>query len=187
MESTLKTVIKGKRIYLREVRVSDVNEKYYRWLNDPEVSRYLETRFVSQSMENILEFVKSKSGSPNEPFFAICLKEDNNHIGNIKLGPINWNHRNADVSLIIGEKNCWGKGYATEAIKLVTSYAFHELNINKLKAGCYAENLGSARAFKKCGYRQEGLLKGHVFNNGKETDLILLGVRKADFDQKESK
>lgn len=103
--------------------------------------------------------------------------DDNSHIGNIKLGPINWYHRNADVSLFIGEKYLWGQGYAREAIQLVTDFAFQTLNLNKLKAGCYAENLGSAKAFEKCGYEREGLLKGHIIDRGQEIDIILLGLR----------
>jgi [ribosomal protein S5]-alanine N-acetyltransferase len=169
--------LRGQRLYLREVRVSDVNERYYQWLNDPDINQYLETRFVPRSIENITEFVRRLDGNSNEPFFAICLIDDNSHIGNIKLGPINWYHRYADISLFIGEKHLWGQGYAREAIQLVTDFAFQTLNLNKLKAGCYAENLGSAKAFEKCGYEREGLLKGHIIDRGQEIDIILLGLR----------
>jgi [ribosomal protein S5]-alanine N-acetyltransferase len=167
----------GNRLYLREVRTSDVNEKYYRWLNDPEVNCYLETRFVPRSIDNIREFVHRLDSNVDEPFFAICLLDSDAHIGNIKIGPINWIHRNADISLFIGDKENWGKGYATEAINLVTDFAFQTLNLNKLKASCYADNLGSAKAFEKAGYEHEGLLRGHVISNGREIDVIVFGLR----------
>jgi len=70
-------------LYLREVRISDVNENYYNWLNDPQVNCYLETRFIPQSHENIKEFIRKLDGNVNEPFFAICLRENHQHIGNI--------------------------------------------------------------------------------------------------------
>ena len=54
----------------------------------------------------------------------ICLVEDGRHIGNIKLGPIQWLHRRADLSLFIGDKSCWSLGYASEAIGLVRDWAF---------------------------------------------------------------
>jgi len=174
-------MVRGTRLYLREVRQSDVTERYYRWLQDPEVNRYLETRFVLWSLEKIAEYVSRMDGKQDEVFFAICTLEDDEHIGNIKVGPINRMHQHADVSLLIGEKQYWGKGYATEAIALATRYAFETLNLNKLKAGCYAENEGSARAFEKCGYRREGLLRGHYFINGSETDAVQLGLRVADY------
>lgn len=173
--------ISGKNIYLRLLQTSDVSDAYVRWLGDPEVNRYLETRFQPQTHASIMEFVKAKLGSKTELLFAICLAADDRHIGNIKLGPINEHHRSADVSLFIGEKAEWGKGYAGEAISLVTKHAFTRLKLNKLKAGCYGANQGSARAFERCGYVREGLLRGQVFSEGKEDDVILLGLRAADY------
>jgi [ribosomal protein S5]-alanine N-acetyltransferase len=174
-------VVCGSRIHLREVRLSDVNERYYRWMNDPEVNRYLETRFVPQSLESIGEFVRHMTGKSDEPFFAICTNEGSEHIGNIKIGPINFRHRSADISLLIGEKSFWGKGYASEAISLVTKFGFEVINLNKLEAGCYEENEGSARAFEKCGYIREGLLRGHLLLNGRETNCVRLGLRASDY------
>lgn len=174
-------MIKGKRIHLRKISLSDVGPRYHAWLNDPEVNRYLETRFSSQTLEDISAFVRKMLEKSDEHLFAICLNDSDEHIGNIKLGPINAHHRSADVSLLIGEKKQWGKGYAAEAIGLVTRHAFETLKLNKLRAGCYAPNEGSARAFEKCGYKREGLLKGQVFCDGEETDVITLGIRAAEF------
>lgn len=168
--------IEGERISLREVRLSDVNDRYYRWMNDHEVTSYLESRFYPNSMEGILEFVKDKLGDTANVFLAIILKDGDRHIGNIKLGPINWLHRRADIGLLIGEKDLWGQGYATEAIKLVCDYAFKKINLHKVTAGCYDENVGSTRAFEKAGFRREGLLQGHFFGNGRYVDEILLGL-----------
>ncbi len=168
--------LEGDRIYLREVRLSDVGENYYQWMNDPEVTRYLEARFYPNPVERLREYVAGKLGDRNNVFLAIVLKESDRHIGNIKLGPINWIHRFADVGLLVGEKDCWGKGYATEAIRLVTHYAFNTLDLRRLTAGCYDANMGSAKAFLKAGWQQEGLRKGHFYCNGSYVDEILLGI-----------
>lgn len=173
--------LSGERIYLREVRLSDVTERYYAWLNDPEVYQFLETRFVPRSIENIADFVRRMDSCENEPFFAICTKDSDLHVGNIKLGPINWHHRNADISLLIGDRDYWGKGIASEAIGLITDYGFKMRNLNKLKAGCYAENIGSAKAFERCGYLREGLLRSHAISNGRCHDVILLGITACDY------
>ena len=94
--------IEGDRIYLREVRSEDVTEHYYGWLNDPDINKYLETRYVPRSKSNIQSFVQKLDGRTDEIFLAICLKKSKEHIGNIKLGPINSVHRYADISLLIG-------------------------------------------------------------------------------------
>lgn len=173
--------IKGKRIYLREVRISDVNENYYRWLNDPEITRYLEIRYMPRSLENIRRFVEGMDGKPDELFLAICLVENDRHIGNIKLGPINWIHRFADISLLIGERSCWGKGLATEAIGILAGFAFNVLNLNKLRAGCYSANIASAKAFIKTGFTKEGVLKNQWILGDEYQDEILLGLCRQDW------
>jgi len=168
--------IEGDRIYLREVRLSDVNEEYYNWLNDNEVSQFLETKFFPQSIKAIEEYVSSMIGSQESVFLAIVVKENNKHIGNIKIGPINWIHRFADIALVIGDKESWGKGYGTEAIKLVVDYAFNKLNLHRLNAGIYANNIGSIKAFEKAGFKDEGTRKNMRFFNGKYIDEKLYGI-----------
>ena len=59
MKKDHKYHMEGGRIYLREVCPDDVNENYFRWMNDPEVTRHLEARFASQSMEDISRYVES--------------------------------------------------------------------------------------------------------------------------------
>ena len=171
----------GKIIYLREVRESDVNDEYYSWLNDPEINQFLETRFFPRSKNDILSYVRKMDGNPDEIFFAICIKENDKHIGNIKLGPINWIHRKGDISLVIGNKDYWGRGIAAEAIGLVIDFAFKVLNLHKLCAGYYESNIGSAKAFAKCGFIEEGRYRQEYFLNGDFTDVIRTGLINSDY------
>jgi [ribosomal protein S5]-alanine N-acetyltransferase len=167
--------ITGKNIYLREVRLTDVNEAYYRWMNDCEVTQYLESRFYPNSFDSLKRYVEDKLNDRDNVFLAIILKKSNRHIGNIKLGPINWIHRYADVALMIGEKDCRGKGYGTEAIRLITAYAFDKLDLHKLTAGCYEANKGSAESFQKAGFAIEGICKSQYYCIDKYVDSIRLG------------
>jgi RimJ/RimL family protein N-acetyltransferase len=168
--------IEGKIIYLREVRENDVNEDYYRWMNDTEVTRYTEVRHSPQTMEDIRRYVKNMREKDDQVFLAICLKEENKHIGNIKIGPIHSIHHFADLSLIIGEKNCWGRGVATEAIRLAVDYGFNKLNLHRLSAGIYENNKGSIKAFQKAGFTEEGVLKESYLNNKKYLNVKLFGI-----------
>jgi len=175
-EGKFKGFLEGERIYLRGVYPEDVNETYCRWMNDSAVNKYLESRFYPHSLETLRDYVKGKLGDAESPFFAIILKDGDRHIGNIKLGPINTIHRFADIGIIIGEKDCWGKGYATEAICLVVDYAFKTLNLHKVTAGFYEPNKQSMKAFEKAGFSQEGVRKSHCYCEGKYVDDILFGL-----------
>lgn len=173
--------IEGENIYLREVRESDVNEAYYTWMNDNEVTQFLESRFYPNSTSSITEFIRKNDSDPSTIFLALINRSDEVHVGNIKLGPINWIHRFAEVGILMGEKSYWGKGIATEALKLVSFYAFNKLNLRKLTAGCYSNNKGSEKAFLKAGFSIEGTRKSHFFYNGEYVDYTLLGLINTEF------
>ncbi len=169
-------VLKGKQCFLRPLTLEDVSERYVAWMNDPSVTRFLETRFTVHTLESIKEYVRDASNDPNNIFMAICLNEDGSHIGNIKLGPINRQHSFGTIGLMIGEKDCWGKGYATQAIELISRYAFEQLKLHKLMAGCYVDNTGSLRAFEKVGFTREGVEQSKWLYEGKYIDGILLSL-----------
>lgn len=167
--------IEGRNLILREVRVSDVTDKYLRWMRNPEVNQFLESRFQKWNINKLKEYVKKLKDDPDFLFLAITTK-NGRHIGNTKLGPINHIHKFADLGITIGEKDCWGKGFASEAIRLVVDYSFKNLSLHKITAGTYENNIGSIKAFKKSGFKIEGVRKKHYLYNGNYIDLISLGI-----------
>jgi len=169
-------MLHSSRLVLRALEPTDLNTTYLGWLNDPEVNRYLETRFLPQTLEALHAYWQAHRDDPASPWFAICLTDDGRHIGNIKLGPIHWLHRRADLSLFIGNRTYWGQGYATEAISLMRDWAFAELDLQKLNAGICAGNTGSRRAFEKCGFNLEGTLRQEVVSAGQRLDVWLFGL-----------
>ena len=134
---------KFEKIILKRLNLKkDISKKYQNWMNDFDVHKYTEQKYRKHSLVDIKKFVKEKNKSKNEFLYGIFLKRNNfsQHIGNIKLGPINFIHKNGDISYFIGEKKLWGKGYTTLAIKLISkinytkqSFKLNRLNIRKSK------------------------------------------------------
>lgn len=175
LDATANPRIEGERIYLRRLTAGDVSDAYLGWMNAPEINRYLESRFQQHSRESLLAFVASMANDPKNLFTGIFLRAGDRHIGNIKLGPIHPHHRHAEIGLIVGARDCWGQGYATEAIAILTDFAFAQVGVHKIIAGAYADNEGSARAFEKAGYVREGLMKDQWRTDDGYQDGILLG------------
>ena len=146
----------------------DITKKYQKWMNDPEVHKYTEQRYKKHSLKDIRKFVKEKNKSKTEFLFGIFLKKNKilNHIGNIKLGPINFIHKTAETSYFLGEKDLWGKGYTTIAIKKIINIARGK-KLKKLKAGLYEMNKDSKKVLEKNGFILEGKLKSEVLYNKK--------------------
>ncbi len=172
--------IEGERLYLRNVELADAKSSYAEWMNDPEVVRYTESRFQKHTIESLRGYISGMQ-RPDVVFFAIVLKDGDRHIGNIKLGPINRFHQTADVGIIIGDKPSWGSGYGAEAIKLAVGYAFDTLKLHKLTAGCYAVNKRAIEAFKKAGFKIEGVKRQQWrLDDGNWTDGVCLGYLPED-------
>ena len=119
------TILCTDQLMLRQLNREDLTAEYVSWMNDPEVNQFLETRFLPQTYESILNYWDNHRDDACSPWFAMVSKFNEKHIGNIKLGPINRNHQTADISLFIGDKNSWGKGYATQAIVLLSDGHFY--------------------------------------------------------------
>jgi len=167
-------ILYGERIYLRRLTEDDATEAYVRWMNDSDINQYLESRFYTHTIESTKAFIRSVTNDNNYQF-GIFIKENNKHIGNIKVGGINHYHRYADIGFLIGEKDYWGKGIATEAIGLATDFAFNTLKLHKLWGGAYSPNVGSVKAFIKNGYEQEGIKRSQYLCNGVYVDDIMYG------------
>ena len=171
----------GTHIFIKPLSPEDVTQNYANWMADEEVTQFLESRWNAYIIEDLKNYIKTINDSPNDFIFGIFIKETSQYIGNIKIGSINQLHRFGDIGLMLGEKTAWGKGFGTEAITLATKYAFEELNLNKLIAGIYANNIGSYKAFLKAGYREAGLLKNHRFYKGIYIDEILVEKSKTSY------
>lgn len=166
--------LEGNSIFLRRLTEEDVSDEYVNWMNDPEINQYLESRFYEQTIESTKAFIRSVTNDNNYQF-GIFFKETGKHIGNIKIGSINQAHQFADIGFLIGDKSYWGRGIATEAIKLATEFSFNILKLHKLWGGAYSPNVGSVKAFLKNGYEQEGIKKSQYLCHGEYVDDILFG------------
>lgn len=143
---------------------------YIRWLADMDVTRYLALR-EPLSLAAEQDWFKRASESDDRVIWAIMLGDK--VIGTSGIEGIDWRNRRATTGVMIGEKEEWGKGYASEAHRLRTRYAFEELNLEKLKTWVYVENVASRRALEKVGYKQYGLARREMYREGRWHDAWL--------------
>ena len=168
----LRTSLDG--FFLRILKPEDVSQNYLNWLNDKEVIKYLESRFIENNIRNLKKNIREKYESKSELFFGIF--HEKSHIGNIKLGPINFQHKISEIGCLIGEKKYWGKGVMTAAIKCITNFSFNTLRLEKLTSGCYSNNTNSIKLFLKCGFNIEGTRKKQVIFENIRIDTLIFGI-----------
>ncbi|MGF1689000.1 GNAT family N-acetyltransferase [Photobacterium japonica] len=87
---------------------------------------------------------------------------------------------NMEVGYQLSE-HAWGKGIATAVCRTLTQLAFTTLDVHKLTADCYGQNIGSYKTMEKCGFRAEGRLTGYYKVAGGVDDRLFYGMAAAEF------
>ena len=151
----------GERYALKPFVVDDISEKYIEWLNDAEVTSFLEIRNRAQTYESVKKYIDSFYDGSNKYLWGIYTRSGK-HIGTVNIG-VN-KHKIAELGLMIGDKNYWGSSASSESISLVLDFAFNALEVRQAGGGCYSTNIGIVFTFKKLGFSREKILKNDLYD-----------------------
>lgn len=157
-------------IYIKNLSVDNITGNYLKWMNNSDNTVFLESKYKALDIDDLKDYVRKMKNSSNDFMFGIYIKDNDEHIGNIKIGGINWIHKFADIGLMVGETKYKGKGYGTKSIIACTRFAFEQLNLNSVHAGVYENNIASYKAFIKAGYSLVGKFTKKRFFEGKYID-----------------
>lgn len=166
----------GERVYLRPIEMSDADGAYPSWLNDPDVCRYNSHGDTVYTREMAQSYIKSVIDNPNMVVLAICLREDERHVGNIALQQISLKNCNAELAILIGDPSVYGKGIGYEAGRLLVDYAFGTLKLHRLYCGTHSENIGMQKLALKLGMSEEGRRREALWKNGIFADIVEYGL-----------
>ena len=111
---------------------------------------------------------------------AIILKEENKYIGAVGFNEIYKKHNRADLGYYL-DKNKWGKGFATEAVKAIIEYGFKIFELNKIEADAIIPNPSSTHVMEKAGMKHEGILRQHIKHWDEYRDMTFYGITLKDF------
>ena len=163
----------GTQIYLRPISANDSTEEYAGWMNDIEVTSGLVSGYFPTNLKDLSIYIESVSNK-SSIMLAICVVENDRHIGNIKLGSFDWFARTCELGILIGNKTYWGKGIGKEACSLMINYVFFNLNLEKIWLAVFDNNPKAVALYKDLGFEIEGTQQRHVFKNGKFWNKILM-------------
>lgn len=166
----------GERCYLRAVTEADLEGDYFQWMNDFEVTRYMEGGRYPNTPAQMRAYWETAQADHGNVFLAICDKSNNRHIGNIALHHIHPIHRRAELGMMIGDKTYWGKGYATEAVFLTVDYGFRRLNLRSIFLGVVESNQAAVRVYEKVGFRIEGTHREAWWADGKWHNTYTMSI-----------
>jgi RimJ/RimL family protein N-acetyltransferase len=167
--------LQSERLYYKPLSLEHASEEYVRWMNDPDVYRFLETG-GDYTMEKLVDYLTGVEANKDILFWAIHLKENNKHIGNIKIDPVNKRHGLGEYGILMGDSSEWGKGYAAEASITIIRYCFEQLRLRKITLGVVKENTGAVALYEKLGFKTEGVYIKHGLYNGRYHDVLRMAL-----------
>jgi [ribosomal protein S5]-alanine N-acetyltransferase len=174
-------LVQGSRVCLRPLAREDLNARYLSWLNDPDVTRYMETGTFPTTAQDLEKFYNEVTGTRNQVILAVADQKSGQHIGNVKLGPIHWIHRCATFGIMIGEKKFWGRGAGLEATRLMVEYGFDRLNLRRIDLGVCAEHDAAVRCYERVGFKVEGRMRESLIRDGKYVDRLWMGLLRSEY------
>lgn len=175
-------MLKGKLVNLRAIERKDLDE-IMKWVNDREVTKYLAAFLYPVSQEEEEKFLERAMSRNDTEKNLVMETKERVYIGQISLHKIDWKNSNAELGIVIGNKEYWGKGYGTEAIKILLHHAFNQMNLYKIYLQVFEFNQRGIRCYEKCGFKKEGKLRKNYFYKAKYYDVILMGILKDEFEK----
>ena len=153
----------------------DQDTEWYRLL-DTEPPRLFSEKKVKEWFEKDLEKPPS-----DELFFGIRMLEGDVLIGFIGLFDLFQQHGDALVAIALGERQYWGNGYGTDAMRIMLRYAFNELNLRKAGLIVFEYNPRAIRSYEKVGFTHEGRIRGAMLREGQRWDWLYMGLLREEF------
>ncbi|MFD5095781.1 GNAT family N-acetyltransferase [Amycolatopsis thailandensis] len=165
------------------VLLTQLDETYFehawRALGDPEVIRFTGTH-TKFTEEQIRRFLASRPGLDDRADYAILRKEDRAYLGDVVLSGIDEDNRSGAFRIALTGPEIFGKGYGTEATKLLLAYAFDVVGLHRVSLEVFDYNPRAQRAYEKAGFVREGLQREALWWDGEWHDVITMAILKND-------
>ncbi len=171
----------GPRVVLRPLERGDL-DAIRKWANDPEIRRLTaETSPMSEAAAE--EFLEKVRREKDRVWFVIVLRHNGRLIGEAGLLRMFPPWRTTDLSIILGDKDAWNRGYGTEAIRLLLDYAFGALNFHRVAVGVVGFNVRALRFYEKVGFRQEGIQRDGYYCDHQYHDFVMMSILEDEFQK----
>jgi len=149
-------------------------ENAVRWMNDPEITRFMETGDFPITRGQEEEWFRA-ADQPTTTIVGFAVETtDGEHLGFSALHRISWQHRFAVSGSVIGRKDLQGRGYGSDAARVRSRYAFEVLGLRLIQAEVMADNEASLRMLTRVGYQKIGTIPERYWKRGAYQDQVIL-------------
>jgi RimJ/RimL family protein N-acetyltransferase len=167
--------IEGERVVLRRHVPANV-AAFRRWYADPEVARLARYQDSPMREDEVNRFFQLRALGPESLTMAIHEKTTGRLIGTCAFSQLDGDNGSAMYHITIGEKDVWGRGYGTEATRLMVDHAFGTLNLHRIALSVFEFNERAIRAYARVGFLTEGRAREAVWRDGRWWDELSMSL-----------
>ena len=149
----MEIILKSKRLRFEIFTIDKVNHTYKKWMNDSEITKFIIKSNIN-SIKSLKIFVDSLNNSKNFFFRVIDIKSKK-HIGNVRIGPLNFKTQCSGYGILIGNKKFHNKGYGKEITNLSLDFLFKFLRFKRIKFDCYTNNFAAINLYQSLGFKEK--------------------------------
>jgi RimJ/RimL family protein N-acetyltransferase len=171
----LADTVRGDLVALRAMDESDA-EAMWRWNHDPDVMRWMNDDYA-QPLARVRKWLAERPRNAYvEVVYGIETIGDGTLIGLVLLHDAEPEIGCAKLDIYLGEKDYWGRGYATDAVRTICRYGFEKMRLHKITLTVVTENRGARRVYEKVGFVEEGRLRQVFRRDGRWHDMFTMGL-----------
>ena len=165
----------GELVRLRAMEPSDA-EALWRWNHDPQVMRWMQDDYP-QSLAQVTKWLTERDRNEHgDLLLGVEVQADDQLIGLVRLHEAEPELGIATLDIYLGEKESWGRGYATDTVRTICRYGFDKMRLHKITLTVVTENEPAWRAYRKVGFVQEGRLREVFRRDGRWYDEYVMGL-----------
>ncbi|MBM3140210.1 MAG: GNAT family N-acetyltransferase [Chloroflexi bacterium] len=182
--------LEGERVRLRPAEVTDT-PRFLPWINDPEVRHLLGAAAYQYSLAAEEEFIRSRQENSWEAGVFLVIEamdadDEPRTIGNLEARRLHAESRHAEIGILIGDREYWGRGYGEDAMRTLCRFLFEELDLHRVYLSVLEFNPRARRSYEKVGFVEEGRKREHAFIAGRYYDVIEMGLLRREFEAREA-
>jgi RimJ/RimL family protein N-acetyltransferase len=179
----MKDIYRGSLVRLCNEPPDLMAKAYVKWDRDSEQHRLADSDPAQLwSEKKLKEFIEKSAERKLVSFrFAIHTLAEDILIGGVGFWVSSFANADAMLGISIGEREYWGKGYGTDAMRLAVQYAFLELNLRRVTLGLHSYNERALKSYQKVGFKMEGRMRGEGIRDGVRFDSLWMGILREEW------
>jgi RimJ/RimL family protein N-acetyltransferase len=165
----------GELVKLRAMGPADA-DALWRWNHDPDVMRWMDDDYPQPPARTEKWLADRPRNTYGDVLFGIEVIGDGKLIGLVALHGAKPETGVAELDIYLGEKEYWGRGYATDAMRTACRYGFEDMRLHKITLTVVTENHAAHRVYQKVGFVDEGRLRQVFRRDGQWYDMFTMGL-----------